>query len=75
MNFFVCALFFPRLVSVAEPHHLLYFESLIVRNVDLFLFDCLLCPRLVSGAGEIKLTKDGCVLLHEMVRTYLSHLP
>lgn len=25
--------------------------------------------RLVSGAGEIKLTKDGNVLLHEMVRT------
>lgn len=27
------------------------------------------CPsnRLVSGAGDIKLTKDGNVLLHEMV--------
>ena len=24
--------------------------------------------RLVSGAGDIKLTKDGNVLLHEMVR-------
>ena len=33
--------------------------------------------RLVSGAGDIKLTKDGNVLLHEMVSTrwmkYLSH--
>lgn len=28
------------------------------------------CFRLVSGAGDIKLTKDGNVLLHEMVRTY-----
>jgi hypothetical protein len=25
------------------------------------------CFRLVSGAGDIKLTKDGTVLLHEMV--------
>lgn len=25
------------------------------------------CDRLVSGAGDIKLTKDGNVLLHEMV--------
>ena len=25
------------------------------------------CCRLVSGAGDIKLTKDGNVLLHEMV--------
>jgi len=24
--------------------------------------------RLVSGAGDIKITKDGNVLLHEMVR-------
>ena len=29
------------------------------------LFDCMF--RLVSGAGDIKLTKDGNVLLHEMV--------
>lgn len=28
----------------------------------------MLCCRLVSGAGDIKLTKDGNVLLHEMVR-------
>jgi len=27
----------------------------------------LLIYRLVSGAGDIKLTKDGNVLLHEMV--------
>jgi len=26
--------------------------------------------RLVSGAGDIKLTKDGNVLLHEMVRIF-----
>lgn len=26
--------------------------------------------RLVSGAGDIKLTKDGNVLLHEMVSPY-----
>jgi len=25
------------------------------------------CYRLVSGSGDIKLTKDGNVLLHEMV--------
>ena len=29
------------------------------------LFLC--CSRLVSGAGELKLTKDGAVLFHEMV--------
>ena len=28
--------------------------------------------RLVSGAGDIKLTKDGNVLLHEMVGQLLS---
>ena len=28
--------------------------------------------RLVSGAGDIKLTKDGNVLLHEMVCDYYS---
>lgn len=28
--------------------------------------------RLVSGAGDIKLTKDGNVLLHEMVRIFSS---
>lgn len=28
--------------------------------------------RLVSGAGDIKLTKDGNVLLHEMVRWSLQ---
>ena len=33
-----------------------------------FLYDC---DRLVSGAGDIKLTKDGNVLLHEMVN-YLA---
>ena len=33
-----------------------------------FLCDC---DRLVSGAGDIKLTKDGNVLLHEMVN-YLA---
>ena len=34
----------------------------------MFLCDC---DRLVSGAGDIKLTKDGNVLLHEMVN-YLA---
>lgn len=29
---------------------------------------CLCVCRLVSGAGDIKLTKDGNVLLHEMVK-------
>ena len=29
--------------------------------------------RLVSGAGDIKLTKDGNVLLHEMVRVLRLH--
>lgn len=33
-------------------------------------WDCV-C-RLVSGAGDIKLTKDGNVLLHEMVRKYVN---
>jgi len=28
----------------------------------------LYCVRLVSGSGDIKLTKDGNVLLHEMVK-------
>ena len=28
---------------------------------------CVWVRRLVSGAGDIKLTKDGNVLLHEMV--------
>lgn len=28
--------------------------------------------RLVSGAGDIKLTKDGNVLLHEMVKQAMS---
>lgn len=28
--------------------------------------------RLVSGAGDIKLTKDGNVLLHEMVRKHIN---
>ena len=32
---------------------------------DILLFSV---HRLVSGAGDIKLTKDGNVLLHEMVR-------
>ena len=30
--------------------------------------------RLVSGAGDIKLTKDGNVLLHEMVSTAQTSL-
>lgn len=30
-------------------------------------FSCLYVYRLVSGSGDIKLTKDGNVLLHEMV--------
>jgi len=34
-----------------------------VRFCLLFLF----VIRLVSGAGDIKITKDGNVLLHEMV--------
>ena len=33
------------------------------------LYVFLISYRLVSGAGDIKLTKDGNVLLHEMVRT------
>jgi hypothetical protein len=33
-----------------------------------------LCHRLVSGAGDIKLTKDGNVLLHEMVSTTQTSL-
>ena len=42
----------------------------VVRRVHVHGF-CFFFPshRLVSGAGEIKLTKDGNVLLHEMVRT------
>ena len=28
--------------------------------------------RLVSGAGDIKITKDGNILLHEMVRNFSS---
>lgn len=35
------------------------------RNVDLRFLN-----RLVSGSGDIKLTKDGEVLLKEMVRSY-----
>jgi hypothetical protein len=27
--------------------------------------------RLVGGAGQVKITKDGQVLLHEMVRAFL----
>lgn len=35
----------------------------------------LICyPRLVSGAGDIKLTKDGNVLLHEMVLSTILHI-
>lgn len=30
--------------------------------------------RLVSGAGDIKITKDGNVLLHEMVRRQFNLL-
>lgn len=30
--------------------------------------------RLVSGAGDIKITKDGNVLLHEMVSYEMSML-
>lgn len=37
----------------------------IVRLVWLIRLD-ILCLRLVSGAGDIKITKDGNVLLHEM---------
>ena len=33
-----------------------------------FLMANIITFRLVSGSGEIKLTKDGNVLLHEMVR-------
>jgi len=33
----------------------------------------LLCGiRLVSGSGDVKLTKDGNVLLHEMVKHYAA---
>jgi hypothetical protein len=35
-----------------------------VKGVDVFYF-----VRLVGGAGDIKLTKDGKVLLNEMVRS------
>jgi len=35
----------------------------------MFVKCVLLCgTRLVSGSGDIKLTKDGNVLLHEMVK-------
>ena len=35
---------------------------------DLILITCVsFVLRLVSGSGDIKLTKDGNVLLHEMV--------
>ena len=38
-----------------------------VFHFDLVVIQVLLSIRLVSGAGEIKITKDGNVLLHEMV--------
>ena len=31
------------------------------------IFSCVCAARLVSGAGDIKITKDGNILLHEMV--------
>lgn len=44
------------------------------KHVDQFDHRCwdVFC-RLVSGAGDIKLTKDGNVLLHEMVRSFIQH--
>lgn len=44
-------------------------------KISYYLLSCSLltvfCFRLVSGSGDIKLTKDGNVLLKEMVR-YIS---
>lgn len=37
------------------------------RRLYLLLIVRFMSYRLVSGAGDIKLTKDGNVLLHEMV--------
>lgn len=34
----------------------------------LVIIFCVCLLRLVSGAGDIKLTKDGNVLLHDMVK-------
>lgn len=34
---------------------------------------CIIDFRLVSGAGDIKITKDGNVLLHEMVCIWKIH--
>lgn len=47
----------------------IFFEHRLV-NALLFnvsYFENIICYRLVSGSGDIKLTKDGNVLLHEMV--------
>lgn len=39
-----------------------------IEKVTFLLINSYPFDRLVSGAGDIKLTKDGNVLLHEMVR-------
>jgi hypothetical protein len=36
-------------------------------SINNFHFHGLIYSRLVSGAGDIKITKDGNTLLHEMV--------
>ena len=48
-----------------------------VASRDTATWVCVYCNcfcRLVSGAGDIKLTKDGSVLLHEMVRYCNTHV-
>ena len=48
--------------------HLWIYLSNIDFDSDLILITCVsFVLRLVSGSGDIKLTKDGNVLLHEMV--------
>jgi len=53
-------------ISVGEDSASLNKQCLI-KNINIQLS----FNRLVSGAGDIKLTKDGNVLLHEMVRCFL----
>lgn len=47
--------------------HACFSEPVEVLSVSIKMV-CLCVCRLVSGAGDIKLTKDGNVLLHEMVK-------
>lgn len=49
--------------------HACFSEPVEVLNVSIKMVCLCVCVcRLVSGAGDIKLTKDGNVLLHEMVK-------